>query len=107
MRTVITKTVGTPPYPDGDYGSTNTQIYFSCRSDGSADHEIYLPPTQPFALHRYVGKCQSVKGMNVIDHFMMYSINSGNSDDSCSGKHPDDVWCRGSHYLRFCYYYGQ
>ena len=97
-----------PPYPDGNYGSTNTQIYFCCRSDGSADHEIYLPPTKPFGLYRYGGKCQSVKAMNVIDYFMIYSFNNNNSDDSCSGKHPDDLFqCRNKHYLRLCYYYGQ
>ena len=94
-----------PPYPDGDYGSTNTQIYFCCRSDGNADHEIYLPPTQPFGLYRYGGKCLSVKGMNVIDFSMIYGIN--NSGDSCSGKHPDDKYCRGPHHLNLCYYDGQ
>ena len=97
-----------PPYPDGIYGSTNTQIFFCCRSDGSAFNEIYLPPTQPFSLYRYGNECQRVKGMHVKDHFgMIYSSNKGNADDSCSGKHPEDRWCSGDHFLSFCYYFGK
>ena len=93
------------PIPSGVY-DRDTEINFCCRSDGRHDSPITLPPTQPFALYRYEGKCQKVRGMNnPIELFVHYDDEDSNNGNQCSGNHPlARGSCNRDHELYFCYY---
>ena len=77
------------PIPDGEFNG-NTKIEFCCRSDGNHNDPILLPPTQPFALYRYNGRCQKVLGMNdPIALLMHFDDEDTNNDNRCYGNRPD------------------
>ena len=91
------------PLPSGRY-DRNTEIDFCCRSDGNHDIPMTLPPTQAFALYRYEGTCQKVRGMNdPIELFVHYDDEDSNNANRCSGNHPGGS-CIRNHELYFCYY---
>lgn len=92
------------PIPDGEYGS-NTRIQYCCRSDGSANGEIMLPPTRAFILYRYNGVCQKVRCMTTRQLKLHYDDEDSNNNNSCSGHHPDDSACSGrNHDIYMCHY---
>ena len=93
------------PIPDGKFNN-DTKIEFCCRSDGNHNDPILLPPTQPFALYRYDGRCQKVLGMNdPIALYMHFDDEDTSNDDRCYGNRPDGP-CndRHNHDLYLCYY---
>ena len=91
------------PVPSGRY-DRNTEIDFCCRSDGNHNTPMTLPPTEPFALYRYEGRCQKVNGMNnPIELFVHYDDEDSNNANRCSGNHPGGS-CIRNHELYFCYY---
>lgn len=92
------------PVPSGRY-DRNTKIEFCCRSDGHHDNPMLLPPTEPFALYQYEGKCQQVYGMNdPKELFVHYDDENSNNHNACSGNHPGGDSCSQDHELYFCYY---
>ena len=93
------------PIPDGRY-DINTQIQYCCRSDGNHDDPMRLPPTQPFALYRYDGRCQRVHGINdPIALFLHFDDENTRNDNACSGNHPDGACVHnGNQELYRCYY---
>ena len=91
------------PVPSGRY-DRNTEIDFCCRSDGNHDTNITLPPSEPFALYRYEGRCQKVRGMNdPIELFLHYDDENSRNANRCEGSHPGGS-CIRNHELYFCYY---
>ena len=91
------------PVPSGHY-TINTKINFCCRSDGNHNTPITLPPTEPFALYRYHGRCQAVRGMNTpMELFMHTDDEDSNNDNYCRGSHPD-ASCNNNQKLYYCYY---
>ncbi|VDI36165.1 Hypothetical predicted protein [Mytilus galloprovincialis] len=92
---------GTLPY--GTY-STDTEIYFCCRSDGPIANKIFLPVDKPFFLMRYTSGCQRIYGMTVREEFFHFNDEDTGNKDSCHGAHPYDTTCTNDHTLFFCYY---
>ena len=91
------------PVPSGRY-DRNTEIDFCCRSDGSHDNGMLLPPTQSFVLYRYQGRCQKVLGMNnPRELFLHFDDEDDNNANRCSGNRPDGP-CIRNHELHFCHY---
>ena len=91
------------PVPSGQY-DWNTQIDFCCRSDGNQNDPMRLPPTEPFALYRYEGRCQKVLGMNdPIELFVYFDDEDTNNGNACQGNHPGGS-CIRNHELYYCYY---
>ncbi len=88
--------------PDGSYDS-NTRTEYCCRSDGSPNIEVLLPPTRPFVLYRYQGVCQKVKGMSVRELFIHFDDEDSRNANSCGGQHPEGSCGRNSE-LHLCYY---
>ena len=91
------------PIPDGDYGR-NTKIQYCCRSDGSANSEIMLPPTNDFILYRYNGVCQRVKCMDTRQLKIHFDDEDSKNANSCSGAHPDNSVCSRNHDIYMCHY---
>ncbi len=88
--------------PRGSYGR-NTRTYYCCRSDGNPYIDIFLPPTMPFVLYRYMGICQRVKGMYYTDLFIHFDDEDSGNANSCGGLYPDGS-CGSNQELNLCYY---
>ncbi len=89
--------------PDGKY-DTNTKVEYCCRSDGNAQTEILLPPTKSFALYRFQGICQRVKGMNYVNLWLHFDDQDASNGNLCKGQYPEGQ-CDDQE-LRMCYYSG-
>uniref|UniRef100_A0A2C9K2I3 Apextrin C-terminal domain-containing protein n=1 Tax=Biomphalaria glabrata TaxID=6526 RepID=A0A2C9K2I3_BIOGL len=76
--------------PDGVYKTSDTTMFYCCRSDGSPDDLVELPTLRPFYLYRYNGTCQDVVGMSVTEEEMiMDSEDFSNTDKYSNAFHPD------------------
>ncbi|XP_059161228.1 uncharacterized protein LOC131944557 [Physella acuta] len=91
--------------PDGTY-TTDTQIYYCCRNDSTAQEAIDLPTGKPFYLYRFGRECQLVAGMSERREWILIdTANGANHDRYENDWHPDgsiqDIR------IQLCYYTSQ